>query len=305
MTKKLPLPIVGLILSLFGLGNLWQDVNPTFRLVLGSLGSIIGILFIIRIMSDFKTFSKEMNNPVLTSVFGTFSMAIMLFATYVKPLIGSGAIYIWYLGILLHLILITYFSKKFILNFDIEKVFASYYIVYVGIVVISLTSPIFAKRNLGMIAFYFGLLTSFILLALVNYRYFKYKNLPDHLKPIFIITAAPLSLCLSGYLQAFQSPSKTMVIFLLILSQGLFLVSLYKFISYIKLPFYPSFSAFTFPFVISAIALKMACGFLAKIGLSLTLLSVLQKFEFYLASLVCLYVLYKYIINFFKVDKEI
>lgn len=300
MNKKLPLPIVGLMLSMFALGNLWQDTSPNFRILCGIIGGIIGILFLIRIAKDKKTFFEELKNPIMASVFGTFSMAIMLISVYLKPIVGNFSIIIWYLGIILHIILIIYFTKTFVLKLDYKKVFASYYIIYVGIVVGSLTSPAFDKKGFGIGLFYFGFVMMLIFLAIVNYRYINFKEIPEPASPLFIITSAPASLCLAGYIQAGQPPQKAMVIFLLILSQILFFLSLIKFVSYIKLPFYPSYAAFTFPFVITAIGIKMACGFLMKAGMNVGLLVTLAKIEFYFATIVCLYVLARFIVNFIK-----
>lgn len=300
MTKRLPLPIVGVMLSMFALGNLWQDISPGFRTICGIIGFILGLLFIIRVIKDPGSFSDKLKNPITASVLGTFSMAIMLLSVYVKPILGNISIIIWYLGILLHIILIIYFTLTFIVKLDYRKVFASYYIIYVGIVVGSLTSPAFEKKNLGMIFFYFGFIAMLILLGLVNYRYIKYKEIPNPAKPLFIISSAPASLCLAGYIQASSSPNKAMVIFLLVLSQALFFYCLTKFISYISLPFYPSYASFTFPFVITAIGIKMACGFLKNAGMNPGFLLVLAKIEFYFATIVCLYVLVRFVINFIK-----
>ena len=82
------------------------------------------------------------------------------------------------------------------------KVFASYYIVYVGIVVAAVTAPAYEKQSLGSATFWFGLVTLIILLVLVTYRYVKFKEVPDPAKPLICIYAAPTSLCIAGYVQS-------------------------------------------------------------------------------------------------------
>lgn len=300
MNKRVPLPITGVMLAFFALGNLWQDTSPGFRIFCGLVGGVLGILFLIRLIKDPNNFKEEMNNPVMASVFGTFSMALMLISVYIKAFLGQVSIGIWYLGIIIHIILIIYFTKKFILKLDMTKVFASYYIVYVGIVVASLSSPAFEKQNLGRLFFYFGFVMMLGFLVLVNYRYIKYKDIKQPLSPLFIITSAPASLCLAGYIKSFVPPAKAMVLFLLILSQVLFIYSLTKFVKYIRLPFYPSYASFTFPFVITAIGIKMACGFFAKNSMSLGFLPLLAKIEAIFATIVCLYVLVRFVLNFVK-----
>ena len=86
---------------------------------------------------------EDLQNPIMASVAATFPMALMLLSTYIKPFIGSPAKYIWFFAIALHLILIIYFTLKFILKLQMPKVFASYFIVYVGIAVAAVTAPAF------------------------------------------------------------------------------------------------------------------------------------------------------------------
>ena len=267
MTKKIPLPIVGLILGLFALGNLLQSYSETLRLVIGGVGTILLVLFLIRLFGNFGVFKEEMKNPVMASVFGTFSMAIMLFAGYLKPFIGGGAKFVYYLGICIHIVLIIYFTAKFILKYDMKKVFASYYIVYVGIVVGSVVAPAFEAQKLGKIFFWFGLITFIALFIQVNQRYVKIGHPDKPLAPLFCITCAPASLLLAGYMQSFDQKNLPLTFALMLVAQVIYIYVLIKLPTYLKeTKFFPSYSAFTFPFVISAIGIKMATGFLVKSG---------------------------------------
>ena len=57
------------------------------------------------------------------------------------------------------------------------KVFASYFIVYVGIVVASVTAPAYEKAaSIGTAAFWFGFVTLILLLILITYRYVNSKK---------------------------------------------------------------------------------------------------------------------------------
>lgn len=96
---------------------------------------------------------------------------------------------------------------------------------------------------------------------LVTIRYIKFKQIPEPAQPLICIYAAPTSLCVAGYVQSVTPKSKGFLLTLLVLASILYVFALIKAIGYLKLKFYPSFAAFTFPFVISAIATKqtMAC----------------------------------------------
>ena len=131
--KRIPVPLCAVALGMFGLGNLLQSYSEEVRLLCGAVAAVLLLLFLIGVVVDFKKFLGEMKNPIMASVFCTFPMALMMLATYIKPYIGPPAKALWFVGIGLHVVLIVYFTLKFVLGFSLEKVFASWFIVYVGI----------------------------------------------------------------------------------------------------------------------------------------------------------------------------
>ena len=256
MIKKIPLPITGVALGFAALGNLLQSYSETVRLICGDISAVLLLLYLIKMIRYPDTFREDMKNPIMASVFCTSTMALMLLAGYLKPYIGMAADAVWYLAIVLHIILIIFFTVRFILKLQIQKVFASYYIVYVGIVVASVSAPAFQATELGTILFWFGLSALLALLVLVSFRYLKFRESPAPAQPLFCIYTAPASLCLAGYIQSVSNKSVNMIVFLAILAFILYLMVLFNLPKYLKMPFYPSYAAFTFPFVISAIAMK-------------------------------------------------
>lgn len=147
------------------------------------------------------SFREDMQNPIMASVFCTSTMALMLLAGYLKPYIGVVADVIWYAAIVLHVVLMLYFTAKFILKLQMKKVFASYFIVYVGIVVASVSAPAFGATGLGTGIFWFGFAALLVLLVLVTWRYAKFRVVPPPAQPLFCIYTAPTSLCLAGYIR--------------------------------------------------------------------------------------------------------
>lgn len=188
-------------------------------------------------------------------------MALMLLSTYVKPFIGPISKYIWFLAIALHIVLIIYFTVKFIVKLQLPKVFASYYIVYVGIAVAAVTAPAYEQLGIGAATFWFGFVTLIALLILVTVRYVKCPQIPEPAQPLICIYAAPTSLCIAGYVQSVTPKSRTFLLAMLVVATIIYVFAFVKALQCLKLKFYPSYAAFTFPFVISAIATKqtMAC----------------------------------------------
>lgn len=294
MIKKVPIPMAGLSLSFAALGNLLQSYSESLRLLCGVISAVLGLLLLCKCFLYFDLVKEDMKNPVVASVSGTFSMAVILLSAYAKPFIGGSAVYIWYLGIALHVLLMLYFTAGFLYKLNMKTVFASYYIVYVGIVTASVTAPAFGQTKLGLGIFWFGLVCCLILLVLVTLRYVKYREIAEPARPLFCIYTAPVSLCLAGYLQSAETKSVTMVLLLMGLAGGLYLLVLVYLPRFLTLPFYPSYTAFTFPVVISAIAMKMSTAFLAKMGVGVGFLPGVVLVQTVIAVCLVIYVFIRY-----------
>lgn len=148
--KKYPLPAAGLILSLFALGNLLLSYGKNFRLVCGGIGFLLLAVYALKLLFLNKSLKEEFENPVIASVFPTVTMALILAAGYVKPFsVPVVSLALWYAGLAGHGLLVLWFSTKFLRRFSIKKVFPSWYIVYVGIAVASVTAPAMGQLLAG------------------------------------------------------------------------------------------------------------------------------------------------------------
>lgn len=228
MIKKVPVPLCGVMLGTAALGNLLQSYSEGIRQVCGLFAALLLILILAKLICFPQMIKEDMKNPIMASVAGTGSMALMILSTYAKPWIGQAA---------------------------------------------------YEKTDIGAAAFWFGFVSLILLLILVTYRYVTVKNVPDPAKPLLCIYAAPASLCVAGYVQSVMSKSFGFLMALFVLAAVLYLFALVKAVGYLKMPFYPSYAAFTFPFVISAIAAKQTMACAAKLGHPLPALSGLVLVE--------------------------
>lgn len=292
--QKVPIPLCGVMLGFAALGNLLQSYGEGIRYACGIIAALLLVLILLKLVLFPNMIKEDLQNPIMASVSATFPMALMLLSTYVKPWIGAIAKYIWLFAIVLHLILIIYFTIKFIVKLQMPKVFASYFIVYVGIVVAAVTAPAFEALSIGTAAFWFGFATLLLLLVLVTIRYIKFKQIPEPAQPLICIYAAPTSLCVAGYVQSVTPKSKGFLLTLLVLASILYVFALIKAIGYLKLKFYPSFAAFTFPFVISAIATKQTMACLANMKQPMPFLQYVVLIETIIAVIFVVYTFIRY-----------
>ena len=291
--KNLPLAITGLILAILSLGKIYTDFSSIFFII----GSILIFLVLLKLVLHFDTFNNELNNLIALSTFGTFSMALMLFSTYLKPLFmpisQSIAIGIWILGIIIHLSIIILFTKNYVLkNFNIENVFATWWIVYIGITMAAITAPAFGLSQYGFVFFGIGFILMMPTLILVSYRYLMFTSIDDQYKPFICIYTALFSILIAGYVNALPINGNFLSI-IYIIACIFYIFAIYQAIRLLileRLQFMPSFSAFTFPFVISAIATDEVYKYFG-----LSILNYLFNIQAIIALILVIFVLYKYL----------
>lgn len=298
--KRVQIPLCGVMLGMAALGNLLQSYSEGIRYVCGVVSAFMLVLVILKVIMFPQMIKEDMKNPIMASVSGTLPMALMLLSTYVKTFVGGAAYIIWIAAIVLHILLIVYFTMQFIFKLQMPKVFASYYIVYVGIAVAAVTAPAYEKLGIGMATFWFGLVTLLLLFILVTMRYVKYKEVPEPAKPLICIYAAPMSLCIAGYVQSVTPKSRSFLLTMLAVASVLYVFALIKAIGYLKLKFYPSYAAFTFPFVISAIAAKQTMACCMNMGQPLPILKNVVLIETIIAVVLVVYTFVRFMGSIFN-----
>lgn len=294
----MPLAITGLILAILSLGKIFVDFSSIFFII----GSVLIFIILLKLVLHFEDFINELNTLITLSTFGTFSMALMLSSTYLKPLFlplsNSIAFGIWVLGIITHLSIFIIFTKNYTLeNFNIENVFATWWIVYIGITMAAITAPAYNLSQYGFIFFGIGFILMIPTFILISYRYLKFTAIDDKNKPFICIYTALLSIIIVGYVNALTINEN----FLSIIYIGaciFYIFAIYHAIRLLiveRLEFLPSFSAFTFPFVISAIATGEVYKFFG-----FGALNYLFYIQAAIALILVLYVSYKYLIFLLK-----
>lgn len=289
--EKLPIPISGLILAILSLGNLLQVYNPNFKLVCGVVGFILIFMLVLKLILYPNEVRNDLSNPIILSNSGTFSMTLMILSTYLNSFNGTLAISVWILGVALHILLIIYFTYRYIIRqFDINGVYPSYWIVFIGITMGAITAHVHGLFEIAYIFFFFGFIMMIITLPLVIYRYLKYPNESDQNKPLICIFTAIISILIVGYTSSFNVLSNDVLILMYGIAFIFFLFAFIKVIEYRNLDFYPSFSAFTFPFVITAIASTEVSKVYAA-----DIFNVIILVQTIIAVILVIYVFYKYL----------
>ena len=161
--------------------------------------------------------------------------------------------------------------------------------------IMDIKDPIIFIVQLGTPVLWLSLLLYAVLLPIVCVRLLR-RELPfEATLPLLTIMAAPASLCLTGYLSMTSHPSWGFSLFMLILAQTLYWGTLAKIVKYVRLSFYPSFAAFTFPLVISATALNLFNKTFVLTNNLNQILNGLVYVELVIATSMVLFVLVRYV----------
>lgn len=300
LIENVPIPTAGLALGLAALGNLLQPYAEAVHVACGLLSCLFLVLLIAKALLFAQLIREDLKNSIFASVSATFFMTLMNLATYIEPVFHVPAFALWAAAIAGHLALMAWFTLRFIAHFKLKDVFPTYFICYVGIIVASVTAPVFGAQVAGIALFWFGFACFALLLVVVTVRCIRHE-IPESARPLLCIYSAPMSLSLAGYLSSSASPSAVFAIVLLVLAQALFLIVVAQVPKLVRLRFYPSFAAMTFPFVITATALSKTLAFLRGAGFALpAALDVLALVETAFACAMVLFVCYHYLHFFFE-----
>ena len=295
--RSVPMAICGLSLSFAALGNLLLPYGAVIRYICGILSAAVLLVFLLKAIFHFPHANAELKTPVPLSVLPTSTMAFMLLCTYIRPFTGEAAVYLWYAGVIAHVCIMLLFFKRFILGFKIGTVYPSWFIVFVGIVVVSVTAPVMGARTIGQIAFYIGFALYFAALALILYKMSKPIYVSEPLRLTTAIFTAPMSLCIVGYFASFEQRNETLVYIMLAIAVISYVYVSVKMLYMLNVKFYPTYAAFTFPYVISAAAFRLGNAFLVERGI--TFFTPAAQISLWLAVAVVVYVFVHYI-KFFR-----
>jgi len=293
--RRIPIPMAALALGLASLGNLLLPYSPALRAACGVVAAAVVLLIVARIAFDFSGVRAELKSPATLAVLPALFMALMLLATYLKPYAAGPAKVLWMGALAMQLVVVGVFAVRLVGTFTLTQVIPGWFLVFVGFAVASVTSPAFGALPVGRILLYAGLLGYVGILPVIVYRMVKVGALPEPALPTVAIFAAPPSLCLVAYLAVTEAKQAVVVYALL----GVAAVSVMYVLSCLprvfKTSFQPSYGALTFPFVISATALKQSNAFLATTagGSFIPKMAVMLVDGF--AVLMVLYVLVRYV----------
>jgi exfoliative toxin A/B len=298
----IPVPVCGLALGLAALDRFLYSDHHLYTFNIFAIFSVALIaLFSVRLAIDLPGVRRDLENPAVFGILPTYSMTLMVLSATAKDHVGNIALAVWAGAIVLSFVFIFFFAKRFLFKPSMKNVFPSWTVMFTGYVVASTTSPVFGTEAVGQVLFWLGFAAYLTVLPLITYRTLKI-GLPKDLVPQVAIFAGPVNLCVVGCIRSYDYAPPG---FPLVILSVLGVISYAAVILYMPVmlnrKFYPSFSAFTFPLVISSISI-FEYGKLHGFS-SIPAFQIIQETTLLIATVSVVHVLIRYMIYFYRTWK--
>ena len=217
---------------------------------------IVALSFIYRLLKDRESVRQEFNHPLKINFFAGIPISMFLLSVLWQD--------IGFLSTVLYaaaLVFITLFTLEvatlwFRRSLELRFLNPAWFIPVVGNVIAVFT----AQENWPWLWYYFTVGTVFylLLLGLILFRLIFAEPMPPAMKPSLFIFIAPPSFCFIDYVKLTGQFDSTALIFLsLTIFFALLILALWK--DFLKVPFTPSWWAFTFP--VAAVSAAMLTAF--------------------------------------------
>lgn len=283
----IPLPLFASVMGLSGLALVWRATETHWSMghwVSGILTGCASATFILLLVAYIgKWFVaqdeviQELNHPVRINFLPTLSINLILLGILTTPWLPSLGLDLWRVGALLQLIL-TVLIVNIWLNSErpVASINPAWFIPAVGNVLVPVAA---APAGYPLVSAFFlsiGLFFWAILVTVIFYRLITKPPLEPAMRPTLVIMLAPPAVsCLAVIAMTGEFTSMALALFAIAVFFVLLLLP--QIPSFFRLPFFPSWWAYTFPtaaFTVACYQLDKFKGLLSDTMLGLLTASV-------------------------------
>jgi tellurite resistance protein len=260
-----PISFFAMVMGLGGLTLAWEkgesvlgiDFPLHALLAFASLAvfALLALAYGTKIVCFRDAVLQELRHPVKLNFFPAFSISLVLLATTQLHYMPGLAYILWVCGASLHLMFTLYVMSVWIHHehFEINHINPAWFIPVVGNVIVPIAGTQLGYTELSWFFFSIGTVFWIVLMTIIFYRVLFHAPLPAKLMPTFFILIAPPAVSsiayvkLAGEVDAFAR---------LLYYTGLFLTLLLatQYRRFIKLQFFLSWWAYSFPLAAITVA---------------------------------------------------
>ena len=261
----LPVSFFSMVMGLSGLSIALQQADA-LRAGLGGAGAIVGLLsaalflllcglYAAKLARHPAAVREELSHPVKMSFGAAFTVSLVLLSISFQGAAPGLSWWLWVVGSVLHLAFTLYVLNTWIHQpgFEIHHISPAWFIPVVGNILVPVAGVAHGAQEISWFYFSIGLLFWIVLFTIIVYRMIFHNPLPEKLLPTLFILIAPPAVGfiayvrLTGGIDAFAN----------VLYYGALVLTLLLFMQlprFLRLPFFLSWWAYSFPLAAMTIA---------------------------------------------------
>ena len=288
--EQFPIAFFSIIMGMAGLTLAWQKahivlgvppmISASLRGAVSALFILLLVFYALKALRYPHAIITEMRHPVKINFFPTVSISLLLLAIAYLESAPEAAFWLWVVGAVLHLgfTLLIFGSWLHHTHYDIKHANPAWFIPVVGNIIVPMAGVRLGWPELSWFFFSIGLVFWIVLLTIVLYRLFFHEALPARLLPTLFILLAPPSVGFIAYTNlTSEIDAFARVLYYTALFLALLLAS--NAVRFLRLPFFLSSWAYSFPLAALTIATLIMATYLASTfitGLGAALLALLS-----------------------------
>ena len=269
--EKIPVPVIATFLSFLTLGNVYGGLGFVWlRYLIMVLGTVFIICYILKLAMFSRTCLKEYDQTIPSSLYGAFSMVLMVLGSFYYEMgMGFGRI-IWFIAVAIHCVHIIIFTIKHTFGKvgskkDFINMMPSWYVTYNGWMVACVTGGKMNAAPILKVITIYGCIIYVVLLPFMLWRLMnvEIKSAAYHTMAVLL---APCSLCVVSLINVYGTPNPILLTFMYICVLSSRLCILLTLPDFFSFQFYPVFAGLTFPRAIGVVASQKMAGYLNDVA---------------------------------------
>ncbi len=269
--ERLPVPAIATTLSALTMANVYGGLGfPWVRWLVMICGTALILAYILKMVMFSGTCLKEYAQTIPSSLYGAFSMCLMVLGSFYYEMgMGFGKA-IWTFAVAFHCIHILIFTVRHTFgNVFLPKNFIpmmpSWYVTYNGWMVACVTGGAMNAAPILKVITIYGCIIYVVLLPFMLWRLMnvEIKAAAYHTMAVLL---APCSLCVVSLINVYGTPNEMLLGFMYICVLASLFFIIFKLPDFFSYAFYPGFAGLTFPMAIGVVASQKMAGYLTENG---------------------------------------
>ncbi|OQA34581.1 MAG: Tellurite resistance protein TehA [Betaproteobacteria bacterium ADurb.Bin341] len=284
------LGMAGFTLAVQKAGGVFHEVSTLLLYLTVFLFVTVGAAYLVKAIKYPQAVREEINHPVKVNFFPLLAKILLVLSVVMLERDMEASLYCWFAGAVLQFISSLLIISEWIRHdrFKIEHMTPGWFIPIVGAIIVPIAGVKHGFVEISWFFFSLGLLFWIILLVIVLYRMFFHAPIAERLMPTLFILFAPPAIGFIAYVRLHGGELDAFARILYYFSLFMFFLVLYQLPRLLKIRFFLSWWAYSFP-----LAAKTLASFLMADLLSLPFFRILAWVELAILTLAVLVITVK------------